>query len=70
MREFLSQLATYEIVPEKEKNILSQKASAVTDPTKPRELKIKQYQKEKELRTKVEVCALNPMNHNISLIRA
>ena len=42
-------------MPEKERALWKQKASAVTDPARRRELKIKQYQKEKELKARVEV---------------
>ncbi|THG97687.1 hypothetical protein EW026_g4363 [Hermanssonia centrifuga] len=54
LREFLSQLETYEVVPVREKALYEQRASSVADPAKRRELKIKQYQKEKELRVKIE----------------
>ena len=45
----------YKVVPEAEKQIYSKRASSINDPAKRRELKIKQYQKEKELKTRIEV---------------
>lgn len=40
---------------EKERKLYEGKASSVADPVKRRELKIQQFKKEKELRTRVEV---------------
>ena len=59
LREFIGLLDTYQVIPEKEKGILTRNISAVTDPAKRRDLKIKQYQREKELRTKIEVRTMN-----------
>lgn len=56
MKEYLSYLGTYEIVPEADKVLYDRKTSSIVDPARRRELKIKQYQKEKELRAKIEVC--------------
>lgn len=51
-------LENYGIIPESEKQLYEHKTSSVTDPAKRRELKIKQYQKEKELRLSIEVWIL------------
>ena len=51
-------METHEIVQEKDKELYEQRTSSVRDPAKRRELKIKQYQKEKELRTKIEVSGV------------
>ncbi|KAH9843159.1 TAP42-like protein [Rhodofomes roseus] len=53
-RTFLSSLETYGIVPEPEKALYTQPASSVADAQKRRELKIKQYQKEKEIKTRIQ----------------
>lgn len=49
-------LENYGIIPEQEKELYERKPSSVMDPSRRRELKIKQYQKEKELRLTIEVC--------------
>jgi hypothetical protein len=54
----VSYLENYEIVPEAERALHKQKASMITDPAKRREIKIKQYQKEKDLRARIEVCIM------------
>lgn len=51
---FLSILETYDIVPEAEKSLYERRASSVNDPAKRRELRIKQFQKEKELKARIE----------------
>ncbi|THH17538.1 hypothetical protein EW146_g3311 [Bondarzewia mesenterica] len=51
---FVSDLETYNIVPESERQLLGKRASSIADATKRRETKIKQYQKEKELRARIE----------------
>jgi immunoglobulin-binding protein 1 len=48
-------LENYDIVPEEEGSLHKQKTSMITDPAKRREVKIKQYQKEKDLRARIEV---------------
>ncbi|TCD67275.1 hypothetical protein EIP91_000297 [Steccherinum ochraceum] len=53
-RTFLSRLENYHIVPETEKTLYEQHASPISDPAKRRELKIKQYKQEKELKTRIE----------------
>ncbi|EKM55277.1 uncharacterized protein PHACADRAFT_120474 [Phanerochaete carnosa HHB-10118-sp] len=54
LKEYLSYLENYEIIPTPEKELYGKKTSSMTDPAKRRELKIKQYQKEKELRGTIE----------------
>ncbi|KAF8077713.1 serine/threonine protein phosphatase PP2A-associated protein [Lyophyllum atratum] len=54
LRSFLSYLDNYEIVPEEERALHHRKASTVTDPATRRELKIKHYKKEKDLRARIE----------------
>ncbi|TFY70267.1 hypothetical protein EVG20_g2743 [Dentipellis fragilis] len=53
-RKFSSYLEQYGIVPETERDLYGKRASVIADPAKRRETKIKQYQKEKELRNKIE----------------
>ena len=57
-RAFLSSLETYVIIPETERALHSQSASSVSDAQKRRQLKIKQYQKEKEIKTRIQVCSI------------
>jgi len=51
----LSKLESLEIVPETERSLHEKKSSLVSDPVARRELKIKQYKKERELRSRIEV---------------
>ncbi|KAH9930760.1 TAP42-like protein [Fomitopsis serialis] len=53
-RVFLASLETYGIVPEAEKALYAQSVSSITDAQKRRELKINQYQKEKEIKTRIQ----------------
>ncbi|KAH8099537.1 serine/threonine protein phosphatase PP2A-associated protein [Cristinia sonorae] len=53
-RIFLTSLDTYHVVPETEKALFEQHAAPINDPAKRRELKIKQYKQEKELKTRIE----------------
>ena len=53
---FVSSLENYEVTPESERELYGKKAPAIADPARRREAKIKQYQKEKEIRSKVDVC--------------
>ena len=55
LKGFVSSLEGYEIVSEQDWQLYGQNASSVRDPAKRRELKIKQYQKEKELKASLEV---------------
>ncbi|TFK76248.1 hypothetical protein BDN72DRAFT_830796 [Pluteus cervinus] len=52
---FVSTLGQYNIVPADERELHEKSPTSIVAPGKRRELKIKQYQKEKELRTKIEV---------------
>ncbi|KAG6880262.1 hypothetical protein C0992_001831 [Termitomyces sp. T32_za158] len=54
LKTFLSCLDNYEIVPQDERRLYDRRASAIADPAKRRELKIKQYQKEKDLKARIE----------------
>ncbi|GJE87069.1 TAP42 domain-containing protein [Phanerochaete sordida] len=54
LKEYLSYLENYEIVPPAEKELYDKKTNTMVDPAKRRELKIKQYQKEKEIRGMIE----------------
>ncbi|KAG5353105.1 hypothetical protein C0989_010309 [Termitomyces sp. Mn162] len=54
LKTFLSYLDNYEIVPHDERALYGHQASAIVDPSKRRELKIKQYQKEKDLQARIE----------------
>ncbi|OBZ65691.1 Methylenetetrahydrofolate reductase 2 [Grifola frondosa] len=54
LRTFTASLETHEIVPESEKVLYAQRTSSVNDPTKRRELKIRQYKQEKDIRTKID----------------
>lgn len=56
----MSYLENYEIVPEEERALHERKTSTITDPAQRREHKIKQYQKEKYLRARIEVCCFIP----------
>ncbi|KAF7965492.1 hypothetical protein HWV62_43254 [Athelia sp. TMB] len=55
LKSFLEMLEQYEVVPAIERELYELRSGNVKDPAKRRELKIKQYQKEKELRTRIEV---------------
>lgn len=55
-RQFVTTLDNYGIVGEEDKDLYGRDASAVSNPTLRRELKIKQYKREKELKGKLEVC--------------
>jgi len=56
LRAFLARVENYdEVIPEGERALHERKASLTPDPARRRELKIKQYQKEKDLRARIEV---------------
>lgn len=57
LKKFLGYIENYEVVPEEELALHEKRASTISDPAKRRELKIQQYKKEKELKTRIEVCA-------------
>ncbi|KAG6889835.1 hypothetical protein C0995_014313 [Termitomyces sp. Mi166 len=54
LQSYLLYLDNYEIVPQDERALYDRRASAIGDPPKRRELKIKQYQKEKDLKARIE----------------
>jgi immunoglobulin-binding protein 1 len=56
LRTFVETSDNYDILPAADRELYEKKVFVVTNPAKKRELKIKQYQKEKELRTRIEVC--------------
>jgi immunoglobulin-binding protein 1 len=53
--KFVSDIELYEIVSKSEHELYGKNASAITDPARRRETKIKQYQAEKEIRSRIEV---------------
>ncbi|KAF9265684.1 hypothetical protein L218DRAFT_957310 [Marasmius fiardii PR-910] len=55
LKAFLDLLENYQIIPEDEVALYKQQSPSVTNPASRRELKIKQYQKEKDLRARIEV---------------
>lgn len=52
---YVSSLETYDIVPETERVLHGQQPSSITDAAKRREVKIRRYKAEKDLRTRMEV---------------
>lgn len=56
LKSFVETLDNYEIVPAAEKELYNQRTSNIKDMAKRRDLKIKQFQKEKDLRNRIEVC--------------
>jgi immunoglobulin-binding protein 1 len=52
---YASSLETYNIVPETERVLYGQQPSSIRDAAKRREVKIRQYKAEKDLRTRMEV---------------
>ncbi|KAG9318611.1 TAP42-like protein [Chiua virens] len=52
---YTSSLEAYDIVPETERELYGQQVSSIRDISKRRELKIRQYKNEKDLRTRIEV---------------
>lgn len=57
--KFVSDLELYEIVSISEHELHGKTTSAIADPAQRRETKIKQYQAEKEIRTRIEVYSSN-----------
>lgn len=53
--KFVSDLELYEIVSKSEQELHGKNAPTIADPARRRETKIKQYQAEKEIRTRIEV---------------
>ncbi|KAF8205785.1 TAP42-like protein [Mycena galopus ATCC 62051] len=54
LNTFISNLENYEIIPESERTLHAQDPSKIKDASSRRELKIKQYQREKDLRARIE----------------
>ena len=54
-KSFVETLDNYGIVPETEKQLYNQRISDVKDMAKRRDLKIEQFQKEKDLKGRIEV---------------
>lgn len=69
MQSFIELVDKYEIVPEEERALFDRRAVDAVDYSKRRELKIKQYKKEKELRARIEVTLSwwYPLNTMIDL---
>lgn len=55
--KFVSDIELHEIASRPERELYGKNASAIADPARRRETKIKQYQAEKEIRGRIEVCA-------------
>jgi hypothetical protein len=51
----VSDVELYEIASESERELYAKNASSIADPARRRETKIKQYQAEKEIRSRIEV---------------
>ncbi|EIW60242.1 serine/threonine protein phosphatase PP2A-associated protein [Trametes versicolor FP-101664 SS1] len=56
LEAYIHYLEQYEIVSGEDKDLYGRPASSVADPAKRRELKIKQYKREKEIKAKIEVA--------------
>ena len=56
--KFVSDLELYEITSKSERELYSKNVTAIADPARRRETKIKQYQAEKEIRGRIEVNKL------------
>ncbi|KAF7363805.1 Serine/threonine protein phosphatase PP2A-associated protein [Mycena sanguinolenta] len=54
LNTFISNLENYEIVPENERTLHAQDPAKIKDASSRRDLKIKQYQREKDLRARIE----------------
>ena len=52
---FLDCLQRYKVIPEEQRKLYSKKSLGITDLAKRREIKIKQFKLEKELRSNLEV---------------
>jgi len=55
MRSFVELLDSYDIVPQEDKELFNPKSVNFANPQKRREVKVNQYKKEKELRSRIEV---------------
>ncbi|OJT02539.1 PP2A regulatory subunit TAP46 [Trametes pubescens] len=74
LEAYIHYLEQYEIVSGEDRDLYGRPTSSLTDPAKRRELKIKQYKREKEIKAKIEVArkrtnqsATEP-NSNVELI--
>jgi immunoglobulin-binding protein 1 len=54
---FLRRVHHYDIIPEDERKLYSKKSAVVRDPARKRELKIKQFKADKELRGRLEASS-------------
>lgn len=63
--DFIETVEQYGIISEEEVKVYS--SSAIADPTKRRDAKIKMYKAEKEVRTRIEVCGFNFMCLHVTL---
>jgi immunoglobulin-binding protein 1 len=59
----VSDLELYEIVSKSEQELHGKNVPTIADPARRRETKIKQYQAEKEIRTRIEVNTPNLLSH-------
>ncbi|KAH9852697.1 serine/threonine protein phosphatase PP2A-associated protein [Lenzites betulinus] len=55
LEAYIHYLEQYEIVSQEDKTLYGRPASSITDPAKRRELKIKQYKQEKDIKARIEV---------------
>ena len=62
MESFVRYLELYEVITEEDKALYGRPALSVTDPAKRRELKIKQYKREKDIKARIEVCPCTRRN--------
>ena len=56
--KFVSDLELYEIATKSERELYGKNVTAIADPARRRETKIKQYQAEKEIRSRIEVSKI------------
>ncbi|KAI1794700.1 serine/threonine protein phosphatase PP2A-associated protein [Ganoderma leucocontextum] len=54
LESFVRYLELYEVITEDDKALYGRPASSITDPAKRRELKIKQYKREKDIKARIE----------------
>lgn len=58
LESFIHYLELYDIITEEDKALYGRSTSSVTDPAKRRELKIIQYKREKDIKSRMEVCSV------------
>ena len=63
LESFIHYLEQYEVITEEDKTLYGRPASSVTDPAKRRELKIKQYKREKDIKAHIEVSTVLAPTH-------